>query len=212
MRQIRPDLHETTAQQPFEGLTTHAYLWTPPSGRNVLLYSTVTDEDHDEIERLGGVDRQYLSHRDEAGPMLAAVAERFGADLHVSAREEVDAARFQAPAGTWTERHTDPDGIEVLPTPGHTPGSTCFLVPGAGGATYLFTGDTIFLGTDGSWHAGMLPGSDRDDLVATLQLLAGLEPGLVVSSAAPGGEGAHVLDRSWHECVGEALAGLHQHA
>jgi hydroxyacylglutathione hydrolase len=212
MRQIRPDLHETTAQHPFEGLTTHAYLWTPPSSRNVLLYSTVTDQDHDEIERLGGVDRQYLSHRDEAGPMLAAVAERFGADLHVSAREEADAARFQVPARTWAARLTDPDGIEVIPTPGHTPGSTCFLVPGADGATYLFTGDTIFVGTDGRWHAGMLPFSDRDDLTAALELLAGLEPDLVVSSAAPDGEGAHVPDRPWSECVAEAMAGLHQPA
>jgi hydroxyacylglutathione hydrolase len=208
MRQIRPDLWETPSESPFEGLTTHAYLWTPPAGGNVLFYSTVTDAEHDEIARLGGVEHHYLSHRDEAGPMLAAVGERFGAVLHVAAVEADDAARFRQPGATFSERHVDASGIEVIPTPGHTPGSACYVVPGEGGARYLFTGDTIFVGDDGHWYAGLLPFSDRDDLVATLELLATLEPDLVASSAAPSGAGAHELDRPWRDCVEEALAAL----
>src|SRR5690606_24418384 len=50
------------------GLTTHAYLWTPPGGPNVLVYAPGDDADLDEIGGLGGVDHHYLSHRDEAGP------------------------------------------------------------------------------------------------------------------------------------------------
>lgn len=208
MRQIRPDLWETRTESPFEGLLTHAYLWRPADGGNVLFYSTVTDAEHDEIERLGGVAHHYLSHADEVGPMLATVGERFGAVLHIADVEAVDAAAFRDPGATFTERHIGAAGIEVIPTPGHTPGSACFLVPGVGGERYLFTGDTIFVGQDGRWHAGLLPSSDRGELVATLELLATLEPDLVVSSAAPGGVGAHTLDRPWRDCVEEALSGV----
>lgn len=51
----------------------------------------------------------------------------------------------------------DGNGIEVIPTPGHTPGSTCYLVPGVNGQSYLFTGDTIMLGADDNWFAGYIP-------------------------------------------------------
>lgn len=71
MRQIRADLWETRTDSPFPGLTTHAYLWTPDSGENVLFYSTGGDADFDDVHGLGGIVHQYLSHRDEAGPMLA---------------------------------------------------------------------------------------------------------------------------------------------
>ena len=40
--------------------------------------------------------------------------------------------------------HVDTNDVEVLPTPGHSPGSTCYVVTGVGGERYLFTGDTIF--------------------------------------------------------------------
>ena len=70
------------------GLTTHAYLWTRP-GRNVLFYSPATDADFDAIDELGGVDDQYLSHQDEAGPMLATIVDRFGSRLHAPATELV---------------------------------------------------------------------------------------------------------------------------
>lgn len=209
MRQIRPDLWETAPDSPFPGLTTHAYLWTPPSGGNVLFYNTAGSAELDEIERLGGVAHHYLSHQDEVSPALATVAERFGARLHVHAAEAHHAARFCEPDVTFDHRHVDGRGIEVIPTPGHSVGSTCYLVPGDGGQRYLFTGDTIILGRSGRWWAGYIePRSDRDALAATLDLLATLEPDLVVSSAFSGDHGAHVLDRPWAECVAEARADL----
>ena len=73
MRRISPDswgrpnlIRRTPA------CTTHAYLWTSGADGNVLFYSTVTpDSDFDNIADLGGIAHHYLSHRDEAGPMLA---------------------------------------------------------------------------------------------------------------------------------------------
>ncbi|MGH3901757.1 MAG: MBL fold metallo-hydrolase [Pseudonocardiaceae bacterium] len=159
MKKIRNDLWETRAYSPFPGLTTHAYLWTPPSGQNVLFYSTGTDDDFDEIEDLGGIAHQYLSHQDEAGPVLAQIAQRFGARLHTPAPEVDAIRRFAEPHVQFEHRHVDDHGGEVIPTPGHSPGSTCFLVPGADASTYLFTGDTVFLADNGVWTAGSFPTS-----------------------------------------------------
>jgi glyoxylase-like metal-dependent hydrolase (beta-lactamase superfamily II) len=59
--------------------------------------------------------------------------------------------RFGEPHVLFEHRHVDDHGIKVIPAPGHTPGSTWFLVPGADAATYLFTGDTVFLADNGVW-------------------------------------------------------------
>ena len=85
MRQVLPDVWETQQDNPFPGLTTHAYLWA--GAGNVLFYSVGSDADFDELGRHGGLADQYLSHVDEAGPMLSRIAERFGSRLHAPAAE-----------------------------------------------------------------------------------------------------------------------------
>lgn len=210
MRQIRTDLWETRADNPFPGLTTHGYLWTGGPDGNVLFYSTATDADFDEIAALGGVAHQYLSHQDEAGPQLARIADRFGARLHAPAAEKATIGSHAPIVHELSERHLDANGIEVIPTPGHSPGSTCYLVPGANGQSYLFTGDTVLLGEDGNWFAGYLPGhSDAPSLVASLRILAHERPDLVISSAFAGESGVHVPGaHRWAQCVEQARAGV----
>jgi hydroxyacylglutathione hydrolase len=205
MRPIRADLWEGRKDTPYPGVTTHAYLWTGGPDGNVLFYGSQTDADFDEVERLGGVGHQYLSHGDEAGPMLARVAERFGARLHAPAQELVEIgqhAHIDVPLGS---RHVDANGIEVIPTPGHSPGSTCYAVPGVNGQTYLFTGDTIMLAGDGTWVAGFLPSiSAAPALAESLRALAPLRPDLVISSACPGRSAVHAPGRQWADCVEQA--------
>lgn len=211
MRQIRSDLWETRQDSPFPGLTTHAYLWTGGPDGNVLFYSTQTEADFAELQRLGGVAHQYLSHRDEAGPMLGRIAERFAARLHAPVAELLDIGRhahIDIPIGG---RHVDGNGIEAIPTPGHSPGSTSYLVPGANGQSYLFTGDTIFLGEDGGWAAGHLPGiSDAAQLRDSLQVLGRLHPDMVISSAFPSESGVHVPGPRWAQCAAQARDRLAQ--
>lgn len=209
MRPIRSDLWETRVDSPFPGLTTHAYLWTGGPAGNVLFYGTATDADFDGIEGLGGIAHQYLSHRDEAGPMLARIADRFGARLHAPAAELAAIGQHSRVDVPLAGRHVDDHGIEVIPTPGHTAGSTSYLVPGANGQTYLFTGDTIFLGGDGTWAAGFLPPiSDAAALDASLRVLATLRPSLVISSAFPGDAAVHVPGATWARCVDQARSRL----
>src|SRR6476469_7380827 len=209
MRQIHADLWETRVDRPYPGLTTHAYLWTGGPDGTVLFYGTQTDAEFDELEALGGVAHQYLSHRDEAGPMLSRVHERFGARLHAPVIELLEIgqhAHVDVPLGS---RHVDPNGIEVIPTPGHSPGSTCYLVNGADGS-YLFTGDTLVLGDSGEWWAGYIPGiGDADALATSLRLLRTLSPDVVISSAFQGDSAVHRIEPArWTDHVDQALAGL----
>ena len=74
----------------------------------------------------------------------------------------------------WTDalrdgQRLDFDGLcfTVLHTPGHTPGSVCFLCE-----DLLFSGDTLFAGSCGRTD---LPGGSWRDMAASLRRLAALE-------------------------------------
>ena len=62
--------------------------------------------------------------------------------------------------------------IEVIHTPGHTPGSVCYLVKGN-----LFTGDTLFVGAVGRTD---LTGGSLDTLLASLEKRLIVLPGETV--------------------------------
>jgi glyoxylase-like metal-dependent hydrolase (beta-lactamase superfamily II) len=55
--------------------------------------------------------------------------------------------------------------LRAIHTPGHTPGSTSFALD-AGGATTLFTGDTLFRGAVGRWDLG---GTSLEDIVTSIR-------------------------------------------
>jgi hydroxyacylglutathione hydrolase len=55
--------------------------------------------------------------------------------------------------------------LSALHTPGHTRGSTCFLLEMEDEAPVLFTGDHLFAGSIGRTD---LPGGDLDDLMASM--------------------------------------------
>jgi glyoxylase-like metal-dependent hydrolase (beta-lactamase superfamily II) len=208
MTQIRDDLWQTRTDAPFPGLTTHAYLWRGPSG-NILFYSPASDADFDAIEALGGVSAQYLSHLDEASPMLARVADRFGSQLHAPAAERDAIGRHaHVDAPLDARRHVDVNGVEVIPTPGHSDGSTCYLVTGVDGEKYLFTGDTMFPSGDGTWATFLVPGrGSAAALRSSVTLLGTVQPDIVISSAFGGDTAIETVDNGrWSKCVAEALS------
>lgn len=55
--------------------------------------------------------------------------------------------------------------LNVLHTPGHTPGSVCFSVEN-GDATTLLTGDTLFAGSIGRWDLG---GTSMEDIIDSIR-------------------------------------------
>jgi hydroxyacylglutathione hydrolase len=209
MQPILPDLWETETEHPFPGLTTHAYLFTRPQG-NILFYNTSRPSAWPAIEELGGLAWQLLSHQDEVGSSLQTIRERFGARLGIHKSEREMAAEFCEPDLLFGEPGPRPDGVEIIPSPGHTPGSTCFQVVGQGGLRYLFTGDTLYRAKRGEWRAGMIDGySDRSQLRSSLQMLRTLSPDVVISSAFTGDAGHQRLSgNDWRELVDNALAAL----
>ena len=83
---------------------------------------------------------------------------------------------FCAPEGTQYFSEGDVisvDGLSftVLETPGHTPGSVCFLCTDAGGDRVLFSGDTLF--RDSCGRTDFLLGS-TEDMFRSLKRLAEL--------------------------------------
>lgn len=208
--QIKDDLFQTRMDSPLPGLTTHAYLWRRPRG-NVLFYSPATDADFDVIDELGGVAAQYLSHLDEAGPNLARIADRFGSRLHAPVAE-LDTIEKHAHVDmpVASRRYVDANDVEVIPTPGHSPGSSCYLVTGADGTKYLFTGDTIFPAGDGTWATFLVPGrGDATQLAASVKLLSSVAPDIVISSAFAGDAALEAVDdRRWAKIIDQALASV----
>lgn len=213
MKQIYPDLWQSAPEQPFPDsfpeVTTRAYLLRLTSGENVLFYSTGLDGELAPMEALGGITRQYLSHRDEAGPALAQIRERFGSRLYCHALEVEAVSRYCTADEVIRGHEVEPGGIEIIHTPGHTPGSLCFLYASPHGMTYLFTGDTLLIGADGRWDNGYLPFSDRDTLIASLEMLRTIRPDVVLPSATEGNFPYRELAAgSWHAALDDALAPL----
>lgn len=104
---------------------------------------------------------------------LAELLERVSVPVHVNSEEALFVSRVTGiPVGDLTTHHNgdkvsvgDID-IELLHTPGHTPGSQCFLLDGR-----LVAGDTLFLEGCGRTD---FPGGDSDEIFRSLQKLAQL--------------------------------------
>lgn len=212
MKQIQPDVWETQTQSPFPGLKTHAYLLTRDDG-NVLFYNTGHAREVEKFAELGGVSRQYLSHEDELGDTLNLIADRYQSILAGHRAEREAFARFREPDLLFDRPEVHLGNIELIPTPGHSPGSTCFLVHSPTGKHYLFTGDTLFLDSTNQWVAGFIDGSHNEDnrhhLAASLQQLKSLRPDVVFGSAYTGDFGyQEMAPGDWPGHVDRALEQL----
>lgn len=209
MHPLYPDLWQTRAEHPAPGLITHAYLLTREQG-NVLFYNSSHDEELEHMASLGGVAYQWLSHQDEVGKSLGTLQRRFGCQLSIHEKEQLSARKHGVVTNPFQEQEEMREGVRILPTPGHTPGSVCFYYESPYGKRYLFTGDTILMDNDAQWRSGYLPGmSNRSDLSASLEKLALLAPDVVISSATYGRyPWVEVSPGQWPKAVEQALTAL----
>lgn len=210
MKQIYPDLWQTETEHPFRDsphVATHAYLLLREGG-NLLIYSSGQRNDYARIEALGGITHQYLSHVDEAGPPLARIKARFGSKLCCHALEAEDIGRHCPVDLTFSRRETQLGNLEVIPTPGHTPGSTCFFYRSPHGRRYLFTGDTLFPVGE-SWDTYLSVGGSKEKLRRSLAWLRELEPDVVFSSVSIGQPAFREMAAgTWREIVDQARRAL----
>jgi len=212
MQQIQADLWETTVESPFPGLTTHAYLLQRRDG-NVLFYNTSHTQEIEAIASLGGLAYHCLSHRDELGDTLSVIREKYGSKLACHRLEREDCAAYCEPDLLFDQRARWLHDLEVIPTPGHSPGSTCFLASSTTGKHYLFTGDTLYCAGENQWRPGFIPGvtqqEDIEPLAQSLQQLRDLAPDVVLSSAFAGASGYQAMSPGdWPGLVDRALEEL----
>lgn len=122
---------------------------------------------HYHADHVGG---SMMGHTIEG---VAALLERSSVPIHVNKHEAPWVARTTGLGETDLVSHDSGDIVTVgdieitlVHTPGHTPGSQCFLTLGC-----LVSGDTLFL--DGCGRTD-LPGSNPEQMYESLSLLAGL--------------------------------------
>src|SRR6266540_4874933 len=188
MKTVIPGLHASPPEPvPFgPSLEIRAFLLEREQG-NVLVYRAETLKGEvAAVNELGGITRQYLNHRHEAAPVCDWVAETFGAPLFCHVDDAQSAGAGCKVGHTFSERHRLDGDFEVIPTPGHTSGSTAYLWD-TGEHRCLFTGDTIVIRED-EWLAVLLEGvSDRDRYIESLDLIRGLDYDLLVPSVGTAG-------------------------
>ena len=185
-RPVRDLQASPPAPLPFApSLSIRAFLLRRAAG-NVLIYSapTVAPETFADA---GAIARAYLNHRHEAG---------FGSDLpgvplFVHEADRGATARIRTVSDAFSQRQTVDGDLEVIPTPGHTPGATAYLWD-SGAHRFLFTGDTIYL-RDREWVAAVLDSSDRAAYLGSLELLRELDFDVLVPWAATAGDPYHAV-------------------
>jgi len=103
---------------------------------------------------------------------LARLLERSPVPIHVNRNEADGLKRVTGVSESDLVRHDGGDALELggvrvrlLHTPGHTPGSQCFLVEEPDQPGHLVAGDTLFLGSCGRVD---LPGSNPEDMYRSL--------------------------------------------
>ena len=147
---------------------------------------------HGHFDHTGGVAELHAAHPEVPVFLHPADASRLGSDVF-------------PPIGAPTVPYGDGDvvklgdlDIQVLHTPGHTPGGVCLLVGDA-----LFTGDTLFQGSMGRID---FEGGSYEDIMASLARLAHLPGDFRV---LPGHMDASTLERErkTNYYIREALRG-----
>lgn len=110
---------------------------------------------------------------------IAGLLERVSCPVHVQRDEVPWVTRTTGVTGDQLVAHDAGDvvavgavEIELVHTPGHTPGSQCFLVDGK-----LVAGDTLFL--DGCGRTD-LPGSDHAQMIESLRRLSKVDDDVVL--------------------------------
>ncbi|PHV69068.1 MBL fold metallo-hydrolase [Williamsia muralis] len=146
-----------------------SYVLERPQGNVIVYNSPGVSSSANAIRALGAPTRLLINHGHEAmygQPEL---------DVPIWGHEKdhLELARSLKVTGNFRERTMIDHDLEVIPTPGHTAGTTSFLWNN-GTHRFLFTGDFIWI-EDGQWKAVVLDPALRGDYLASLTLARDLD-------------------------------------
>lgn len=155
--------------------------WEKTALEGVSVKSILCTHGHfDHISRVDGL-RQlfpcplYISELDQSMLTSAELncSASFGLNTVVSTKSEVlSKTVYQASdLGITNEDFS----MTVVPTPGHTDGSVCFMFEFQNGESVLFTGDMLFSGGIGRTDLG----GDEDKMRHSIELLKTMDDGLI---------------------------------
>ncbi len=172
-------------QIPVGQMANFAYLVGSRSARQCLLVDPawavdglLDQAEADGMEVVGALVTHY--HQDHVGGSIfgmdiegvARLLERSPMPLHVNEHEAEGTRKVTGASESDLVRHASGDEltlgevrVRLLHTPGHTPGSQCFLVEERGQPGRLVAGDTLFLNSCGRVD---LPGSNPEDMYYSL--------------------------------------------
>ncbi|CCG87031.1 MBL fold metallo-hydrolase [Erwinia piriflorinigrans] len=207
MKQLYEDLWictpEATVNKIEPELMMHGFLLQHLRG-NILISRVENPLDHDAIADRGGIIRHYLTHWHEAGPATRQIQQRFNSALYCHARALGHVSRYAEADATFTTAEVHCGSFHVVPTPGHTPGSSSFLYASPYGKTYLFVGDTVTL-SHHRWVTVRAAESNEHDLHQTLNFYRALRPDVILMSSTVGHQGWQEVDlRKWLALLDEA--------
>ena len=138
-------------------------------GNIVIFHSGRIDEVADDIRALGGAERVLMNHEHES----LGGQTHFDAPYYIHQDDKEAVTDTLQVAGTFKDREQLYDDLEVIPAPGHTPGTTLYLWDN-GEHRYLFTGDFLCYEGD-EWRTVVLPSSDREQSIKSLEMIRDLD-------------------------------------
>jgi glyoxylase-like metal-dependent hydrolase (beta-lactamase superfamily II) len=152
-----------------------------PAGNAIVYNSPGIDGAAEAIHDLGGATRLLINHAHEA--MYGDPA--FEVPTFAHERDRVEIGGSLRLAETFDSRRMIDEDLEVIPTPGHTAGTTCYLWD-SGTHRFLFTGDFIWL-ERGEWKAVVLGSNLRAEYLESLALVRDLDFDVLVPWGATEG-------------------------
>ncbi|UMT75622.1 MBL fold metallo-hydrolase [Staphylococcus roterodami] len=168
---ITQNLYATpTSELPFDKrFLFKSFILKREAGNVMIYHSGRLDEVEQDVASLGGVSKVLMNHDHES----LGGSNQFDAPYYIH-QNDADGLKnkFSAQYQLSNREMLDKD-LEIIPAPGHTPGTTLFLWDD-GHHRYLFTGD--FICFEGNiWRTVILGSSDREKSIQSLEMIKELD-------------------------------------
>jgi len=159
-----------TSRLPYQhNVLLRSYVLERPQGNLIVYNSPGVRDSAAAIRALGAPARLLINHAHEA--MYGQPDLDVPVWVHEKDRSETTTSLHVA--GTFDRRTMIGDDLEVIPTPGHTAGTTSYLWDN-GTHRFLFTGDFIWI-ENSEWKAVVLDSALRRDYLNSLALVRDLD-------------------------------------